>query len=74
MTTVDNGAAAHCPAGHFSPCSDGEKDNFAKDFASLQRCRKRAEVAASPSPRHYMGRRWRQADEGQHKVEAIALR
>ncbi|BCH14891.1 hypothetical protein MesoLjLa_17420 [Mesorhizobium sp. L-2-11] len=34
--------------GHFSPYSDGEKDAFAKDFANLQRCRKGADVAASP--------------------------
>ncbi|TJX00967.1 MAG: hypothetical protein E5X43_08775, partial [Mesorhizobium sp.] len=32
----------------FSPYSDGEKDAFAKVFANLQRCRKRAEIAASP--------------------------
>ncbi|RWN56741.1 MAG: hypothetical protein EOS11_16725 [Mesorhizobium sp.] len=25
-------AAPHCPAGHFSPYSDGEKDAFAKGF------------------------------------------
>ncbi|CAH2408544.1 conserved hypothetical protein [Mesorhizobium escarrei] len=47
MTTVDGGAAPHCPAGHFFPYSDGEKDTFAKDFANLQRCGKDAEVAAS---------------------------
>ncbi|TIO10512.1 MAG: hypothetical protein E5X89_00710 [Mesorhizobium sp.] len=41
-------AAPHCPAGHFSPYSDGEKDAFAKDFTYVQRCRKGAEVAASP--------------------------
>ncbi|AZO01492.1 hypothetical protein EJ066_20530 [Mesorhizobium sp. M9A.F.Ca.ET.002.03.1.2] len=39
-------AAPHCPAGHFSP--DGEKDAFARDFANLQRCGKRAKFAASP--------------------------
>ncbi|TIN09143.1 MAG: hypothetical protein E5Y14_16895 [Mesorhizobium sp.] len=48
MTTVDVGAAPHCPAGHFSPYSDGEKNAFANDFANLQRCGKDAEVAVSP--------------------------
>ncbi|BCH16890.1 hypothetical protein MesoLjLa_37410 [Mesorhizobium sp. L-2-11] len=44
---VEVGAAPHCPAGHFSPYSDGEKDAFAEDFANLQRCRTDAEAAAS---------------------------
>ncbi|RWK46558.1 MAG: hypothetical protein EOR48_33245, partial [Mesorhizobium sp.] len=41
-------AAPHRPAGHFSPYNDGEKDAVATDFANLHRCRKVAEVAASP--------------------------
>ncbi|RWH69641.1 MAG: hypothetical protein EOQ86_30895 [Mesorhizobium sp.] len=54
--------SVRCPAGHFSPYSDGEKDAFAKDFANIRRCRKGAKVAASPfSP--FTGRRCRQADE-----------
>ncbi|TIT86339.1 MAG: hypothetical protein E5W59_23275, partial [Mesorhizobium sp.] len=32
--------APHCPAGHFSPYCDGEKDAFAGDFANHKRCRK----------------------------------
>ena len=28
------GAAPHCPAGHFSPYSDGEKDAVTNDFAN----------------------------------------
>ncbi|PBC05672.1 hypothetical protein CK220_00235 [Mesorhizobium sp. WSM3860] len=39
-------AAPHCPAGHFSPCSDGEKDAFINAFANFHRCKVSAEVAA----------------------------
>ncbi|RWQ05303.1 MAG: hypothetical protein EOR91_15315, partial [Mesorhizobium sp.] len=39
--------APHCPAGHFSPYSDGEKDAVITDFANHQRCRKCAKAAAS---------------------------
>ncbi|TIO42840.1 MAG: hypothetical protein E5X81_19240 [Mesorhizobium sp.] len=46
--TIQVCAAPHCPAGHFSPYSDGEKDAFAKDFANLERCRKGVKVAAKP--------------------------
>ncbi|PAQ06293.1 hypothetical protein CIT26_28745 [Mesorhizobium temperatum] len=44
---VDVGSAPHCPAGHFSPYSDGEKDAVIDGFANLQRLRKGAEVAVS---------------------------
>ncbi|RWO57581.1 MAG: hypothetical protein EOS14_22685 [Mesorhizobium sp.] len=40
-------AASHCPAGHFSPYSDGEKDAISNDFANFRRCRKGAKIAAS---------------------------
>ncbi|RWK55692.1 MAG: hypothetical protein EOR48_10170 [Mesorhizobium sp.] len=39
-------AAPHCPAGHFSPYSDGEKD-ACRGFGNHQGCRKGAEAAAS---------------------------
>ncbi|RWE59547.1 MAG: hypothetical protein EOS67_09570 [Mesorhizobium sp.] len=42
------GAAPHCPAGHFSPYSDGEKEACADDFANHRRGKKSADVAASP--------------------------
>jgi hypothetical protein len=38
-------AAPHCPAGHFSPYSDGEKDAFVGGFANNQRCTKGAAAA-----------------------------
>ncbi|RWO82473.1 MAG: hypothetical protein EOS18_06965 [Mesorhizobium sp.] len=47
QSTVDVGAAPHCPAGHFSPYSDGEKDACTEVFGNLQRCRKDAGAAAS---------------------------
>ncbi|TIW96563.1 MAG: hypothetical protein E5V59_10855, partial [Mesorhizobium sp.] len=37
--------APHRPAGHFSPYRDGEKDDFAEDFANLRRYQKGGEVA-----------------------------
>ncbi|RWB22727.1 MAG: hypothetical protein E5W96_02220 [Mesorhizobium sp.] len=40
------GAAPHCPAGHFSPYSDGEKDALADGFANYQRRGMDAGVAA----------------------------
>ncbi|AZV23737.1 hypothetical protein EJ079_18600 [Mesorhizobium sp. M7A.F.Ce.TU.012.03.2.1] len=39
-------AAPHCPAGHFSPYSDGEKDAVMDGFANLQCCRIGASDAA----------------------------
>ncbi|TRC94600.1 hypothetical protein FJV76_20380 [Mesorhizobium sp. WSM4303] len=42
----EGGAAPHCPAGHFSPYSDGEKDALIADFANRQRCQKGAKGAA----------------------------
>jgi hypothetical protein len=33
------GAARHCPAGHFSPYSDGRKDTVVNGFANQQRGR-----------------------------------
>ncbi|RWO22570.1 MAG: hypothetical protein EOS09_19995 [Mesorhizobium sp.] len=64
--------APHCPAGHFSPYSDGEKDAVIADFANLQRCRKGAEVAASPfSP--FTGRRCRQTDEGRRRRRELVI-
>ncbi|WP_353843440.1 hypothetical protein, partial [Mesorhizobium sp.] len=45
-------AAPHCPAGHFSPYSGGEKDTFAKDFANLQRCRNGGEGGAGIDSGH----------------------
>ncbi|TIP80985.1 MAG: hypothetical protein E5X63_29575 [Mesorhizobium sp.] len=48
MQSLQVCAAPHCPAGHFSRYNDREKDAFAKDFVNVQRCRLRAEVAASP--------------------------
>jgi hypothetical protein len=53
-------AAPHCPAGHFSPYSDGEKDAVVGDFANLQRCRKGTEVAASLFSPSLTGRGCRQ--------------
>ncbi|RUX26444.1 hypothetical protein EOA23_18670 [Mesorhizobium sp. M2A.F.Ca.ET.042.01.1.1] len=47
------GAAPHCPAGHFSPYSDGEKGLVAS-------------VASSPSPRS-RGEGARRADEGRRR-------
>ncbi|TIV58570.1 MAG: hypothetical protein E5V80_17795 [Mesorhizobium sp.] len=47
------GAAPHCPAGHFSPYSDGEKGLVAS-------------VASSPSPRSG-GEGARRADEGRRR-------
>ncbi|CDX21900.1 hypothetical protein MPLB_2100007 [Mesorhizobium sp. ORS 3324] len=48
------GPAPHCPAGHFSPYSDGEKDAVTAAFASFQRCGVGTGVAASPfSPSLY---------------------
>ncbi|RUW69365.1 hypothetical protein EN786_25880 [Mesorhizobium sp. M4B.F.Ca.ET.143.01.1.1] len=42
------GAAPHCPAGHFSPYSDGEKEACADGFANLRSRKKGAGVAVSP--------------------------
>ncbi|TIX06058.1 MAG: hypothetical protein E5V57_07665 [Mesorhizobium sp.] len=36
----------HCPAGLFSPYSDGEKDAVTNGFASCLRCKMGAKVAA----------------------------
>ncbi|OHV90206.1 hypothetical protein ORS3428_29230 [Mesorhizobium sp. ORS 3428] len=47
-TTGKVRTAPHLPAGILSPYSDGERDAVAADFANRQRCRKSAEVAASP--------------------------
>ncbi|KAA3441781.1 hypothetical protein C7I87_33390 [Mesorhizobium sp. SARCC-RB16n] len=33
-------AAPHCPAGHFSPYSDGEKEADIDGFANRQRCKR----------------------------------
>ncbi|RUW27221.1 hypothetical protein EN858_16095 [Mesorhizobium sp. M4B.F.Ca.ET.215.01.1.1] len=40
------GAAAHCPAGHFSPYSDREKGALIDDFANRQRRQTNVEAAA----------------------------
>ncbi|PBC07778.1 hypothetical protein CK230_23990 [Mesorhizobium sp. WSM3859] len=40
-------AAPHCPAGHFSPYSGGEKDALLGGFANHQRYRMGAGIAAS---------------------------
>ncbi|TJV68995.1 MAG: hypothetical protein E5X76_27400 [Mesorhizobium sp.] len=45
------GAAPHCPAGHFSPYSDGEKAAIADGFANHRRCRKWRRGCGQPSPR-----------------------
>jgi hypothetical protein len=39
-------AAPHCPAGHFSPYGDGEKDAVIDDFANHRRCKKDADAAS----------------------------
>jgi len=41
-------AAPHCPAGHFSPYSDGEKDAVIGDFANHQSSRRRLSCALLP--------------------------
>ncbi|AZO27789.1 hypothetical protein EJ071_10475 [Mesorhizobium sp. M1B.F.Ca.ET.045.04.1.1] len=46
MIPVHGSAAPHCPAGHFSPYSDGEKDAFINAFANFPRRKVSAEVAA----------------------------
>ncbi|TGQ76772.1 hypothetical protein EN850_30585 [Mesorhizobium sp. M8A.F.Ca.ET.207.01.1.1] len=38
---------AHCPAGHFSPYSDGEKDTVVAAFAIIDVAKKSAEAAAN---------------------------
>ncbi|RWC96279.1 MAG: hypothetical protein E5V58_19140 [Mesorhizobium sp.] len=46
------GAAPHCPAGHFSPYSDGEKDACADDFRQSPKLQKRMPaLRPAPSPR-----------------------
>ncbi|TIQ78337.1 MAG: hypothetical protein E5X39_20450, partial [Mesorhizobium sp.] len=44
---ADAGAAPHCPAGYFSPYSDGEKDALIGGFANRRRCGNGAGIAAS---------------------------
>ncbi|RWM10679.1 MAG: hypothetical protein EOR71_04860 [Mesorhizobium sp.] len=52
------GAAPHCPAEHFSPYSDGEKDAVTDGFANCRRCRMRRQLtsrsgsASRPASRH----------------------
>ncbi|TGQ81634.1 hypothetical protein EN850_11605 [Mesorhizobium sp. M8A.F.Ca.ET.207.01.1.1] len=41
------GAAPHCPAGHFSPCSDGEKGAVPCAFVNHHRCKKKLQDAVS---------------------------
>ncbi|TIP13535.1 MAG: hypothetical protein E5X73_08195 [Mesorhizobium sp.] len=57
-------AAPHLPAGFLSPYSDGERGALIDGFANHQRYRMFAKVAASPSPRHYTGRRAGRAMRG----------
>ncbi|TRC93735.1 hypothetical protein FJV76_03215 [Mesorhizobium sp. WSM4303] len=47
MFAFDVGAAPHCPTGHFSPYSDGEKEAVADDFASRQPCRTKSDIRDS---------------------------
>jgi hypothetical protein len=62
---VEAGSAPHCPAGHFSPYSNGEKE-AGRSYGTLLATLIIAETADErPSPRHYTGRGRRQAGEGQ---------
>ncbi|QKC73810.1 hypothetical protein EB815_16385 [Mesorhizobium loti] len=45
---VNVSAAPHCPAGHFSLYSDGEKDALIGSFANHQ-CRKKSAEASAAS-------------------------
>ena len=66
-------AAPHCPAGHFSPYSDGEKGRCRGWFRQSPALQNRQRRCGQPSsPRHYTGRRCRQADEGQRRRSNVA--
>ncbi|RWH73377.1 MAG: hypothetical protein E5X68_18135 [Mesorhizobium sp.] len=66
--TRDRRTAPYPPAGTFSPCSDGEKEEVSAQALQLNVGVWRNPRRQRPSPRDYMGRSARQGLEGQRRT------